>query len=211
MLLRIITHLDDSSATQLALGGSCARDAVEAHAAVAYVSALRRLEARTGWHDKPSVDMSFVAVSVRAGFTITSHAITALGMGMPIGIVSYAINSMELRNATCDPRLAKCVLTAAILKGGGTDRWSHLHPTIGDRHTKLCIIYTGGPEWTRLLSTATHEEILDRVAAAAPAARSKITGPIAQIKIGSCNFSNLTEGRSAHDLIVPFAPKAEGA
>ena len=27
----IITHLDDASATRLALGGSCARDAVEAH------------------------------------------------------------------------------------------------------------------------------------------------------------------------------------
>ena len=48
------------------------------------------------------------------------------------------------------------------------------------------------------MSTATHEEILDRVAAAAPAARSKITGPIAQINIGPCNFANLTEGRVGH-------------
>ena len=73
VLLRIITHLDDSSATQLALGGSCARGAVIAHANVAYVSALHRLEARTGWPDTPSVDMSFVSVSVSAGFSISYH------------------------------------------------------------------------------------------------------------------------------------------
>ena len=207
VLLRIIAHLDDASTTQLALGGSCARDAVEAHANVAYVSALHRLEARTGWPDTSSVDMRFVSVSVRAGFTISSHAITALGMGMPIDIVSFAIGSLDLLNATRDPRLAKCVLTAAILQNGGTDRWSHLHATIGDRHAKLCIIYTGGREWSRLMSTATHEEILDLVAAASPAERSRITGPIAQINIGSCNFSNLTEERSAHAVVVSFAPK----
>ena len=47
VLLRIIAHLDDASATQLAIGGSCARDAVIAHANIAYASALHRLEART--------------------------------------------------------------------------------------------------------------------------------------------------------------------
>ena len=174
----IITHLDDASATRLALGGSCARDGVEAHDNVAYVSALHRLEARTGWPDTSSVDMSFVSVSVNAGFSITSHAITALGMGMPLEIVSHAINSTDLHRATRGPRSAKCVLSASILKSGGTNRWSHLHATYGDRHAKHSIIYTGGREWSRLLSTATHEEMVDRVAAASPAERSRITGPI---------------------------------
>ena len=69
----IIIHLDGASATRLALGGSCARDAVIAHDNIAYISAQHRLEARTGWPDTPSVDMSFVSVSVSAGFSISYH------------------------------------------------------------------------------------------------------------------------------------------
>jgi hypothetical protein len=126
---------------------------------------------------------------------------------MPLELVSYQIESTDLLNATRDPLSAKCVLSTSILASGGTVRWSHLHPTIGNRHAELCTIYTGGREWSRLLSTATHEEMVDRVAAASPAERSLITGPIAQINRGSCNFANLTEGRSPHDASVTFAPK----
>ena len=45
-------------------------------------------------------------------------------------------------------------------------------------------------------------------AAASSEERSQITGPIVQINIGSCNFSNLTEERSAHDLSATLDPKA---
>ena len=206
----IITHLDDASATKLALGGSCARDAVEAHAKIVQQLKLALYLHRPGSKDIAPVDMKHLSVCVRAGFAITSDVASACAEKLPTELVSYAMEPCsELDHMSRNQNHARCIVAAKLMKGHTEGDWTHdqLKAVRKTTHQKTAITPAGGPEWTRLLSTATDEAIIDRVAAAAPAARSKITGPILRATLGSCNFSKADTKRYARDVSVAFAPK----
>jgi hypothetical protein len=160
----IITHLDDASATQLALGGSCARDAVEAHDKIVQQFKLVLYLYRSGSYDIDTVDMDNVSVCVRAGFTITSDVVSACAEKFPTSVVSYTMEGFsELDHTSRNQDHARCIVAAKLMKGHTDGDWAHdqLKAMQKITHQKTPITSAGGREWTRLLSTATHEEIVD--------------------------------------------------
>ena len=174
----IIIHLDDASATRLALGGSCARDAVEAHDKIVKQLKLALYLRRSGSYDMAPVDMDNMSVCVRAGFTITSDVVSACAEKLPTELVSYAMERCtELDYMSRGQDYARCIVAAQLMKGHSEGDWPHdqLKAVQKITHQKTSITSSaGGREWSRLLSTATDEEIIDRVAAASPAERSRI-------------------------------------
>ena len=189
---------------------SCARDAVEAHDKIVQQLKLALYLRRSGSYDMAPVDMDNMSVCVRAGFTITSDVVSACAEKLPTELVSYAMDQCtELDHMSRNQDYARCIVSAQVMKGHSEGYWPHdqLKAVKKITHQKTSITSAGGREWSRLLSTATDEEIRDRFAAASPAERSRITGPILRTTLGSCNFSRLDEKRSAKDVSVTFAPK----
>jgi len=93
---------------------------------------------------------------VRAGYRIQSDLLIALFMRLPCLVVSYAIDGIELRGAfrQMGAEFFLPLFSCTVTKRG---KFEHviLGAKQGSAHTKLLVVWSGGPAWDTLLIRCT--------------------------------------------------------